>query len=97
MYGLKNIDIYMKKKHGKIPDGHKVIFADKNNKNFEEKNLILVSNSEALIMNTHKLIYEEAELTKTGSIIAKLIDKTNRMNLEKGKFKNDETSTKKKN
>ena len=85
------------KKHGKIPDGHKVIFADKNNKNFEEKNLILVSNSEVLIMNTHKLIYEEAELTKTGSIIAKLIDKTNRMNLEKGKFKNDETSTKKKN
>ncbi len=70
--------------HGKIPNGYKVIFADKNKRNFSEENLILVSNSEALIMNTHKLIYEESELTKTGSIIAKIIDKTNKINLKKG-------------
>lgn len=82
--------------YGEIPVGHKVIFADKDKRNFELNNLILVSNSEALIMNTQKLIYEEAELTRTGSIIAKLIDTTNKINLEKGKCKNGETSTKKK-
>lgn len=70
--------------YGEIPPGHKVIFADKNKRNFDLSNLILVSNSEALIMNTHKLIYEESELTKTGSIIAKIIDKTNKINLKKG-------------
>lgn len=59
--------------------GHKVIFADGNKRNFNINNLILVSNSEALIMNTNKLIYEDAELTKTGSLIAKVIDKTNKL------------------
>lgn len=82
--------------YGEIPVGHKVIFADKNKRNFDLNNLILVSNSEALIMNTHKLIYEESELTKTGSIIAKIIDTTNKINSEKGKRKNGKTSTKKK-
>lgn len=65
--------------YGNIPTGHKIIFADKNTRNFEPDNLILVSDSEALIMNTQKLIYEEAELTKTGALIAKVIDKTNKL------------------
>ena len=38
--------------YGNIPTGHKVIFADKNKRNFDPDNLILVSNSEALIMNS---------------------------------------------
>lgn len=59
--------------------GHKVIFADKNNRNFAPNNLILVSDSEALIMNMNKLIYEDSEITKIGSNIAKVIDKTNKM------------------
>lgn len=59
--------------------GHKVIFADRNKRNFDLDNLILVTDSEALIMNTNKLIYEDAELTKTGSLIAKVIDKTNKL------------------
>lgn len=65
--------------YGNIPTGHKVIFADKNKRNFSPDNLILVSDSEALIMNTKNLIYEEAELTKSGSLIAKIIDKTNKL------------------
>lgn len=64
--------------HGKIPNGYKVIFADKNKNNFSPENLILVSDSEALIMNKNKLIYEDPNLTNTGSIIAKLIDSTNK-------------------
>ncbi len=59
--------------------GHKVIFADKNKRNFNLDNLILVADSEALIMNTNKLIYEEAELTKTGALIAKIIDKNRKL------------------
>lgn len=60
-------------------NGHKVIFADKNKRNFSIDNLILVANSEALIMNTNKLIYEEAELTKTGVLIAKIIDRNRKL------------------
>ena len=67
------------KVHGKIPKGYKLIFADGNKENLKIENLILVTDSEALIMNTNKLIYEDAELTKTGSLIAKLIDKNNKM------------------
>lgn len=65
--------------------GYKVIFADKNKRNFSPENLILVSNSEALIMNNNKLIYEEAELTKSGSLIAKIIDKSNKLRKDKEK------------
>ena len=65
--------------YGNIPSGCKIIFADKNKRNFDPKNLILVSDSEALIMNTQKLIYEEAELTRSGVLIAKIIDQTNKI------------------
>lgn len=65
--------------YGNIPTGYKVIFADKNTRNFEPDNLILVSDAEALIMNTKKLIYEDATLTKSGALIAKIIDKTNKL------------------
>lgn len=66
--------------YGNIPTGHKVIFADKNTRNFNPENLILVSDSEALIMNTRKLIYEHATLTKSGALIAKIIDRINKLN-----------------
>lgn len=59
--------------------GYKVIFADKNKRNFKPENLILVTNTEALIMNTNKLIYEEAELTKSGVLVAKIIDRTRKL------------------
>lgn len=65
--------------YGSIPSGHRVIFADNNKRNFDINNLILVSDAEALIMNTRKLRYDNADLTKTGAIIAKIIDKTNKL------------------
>lgn len=61
--------------HGKIPKGHKVIFADGNNRNFDLNNLILVSDAEELIMNQRKLFTENAEHTKVGANIAKLLSK----------------------
>lgn len=66
--------------HGNIPTGYKVIFADRNTRNFEPDNLILVSDAEALIMNTKRLIYKDASLTKSGALIAKIIDRTNKLN-----------------
>lgn len=75
VFKLKHRFIY-EQQHGKIPKGHKVIFADGNKFNLDPNNLILVSCSEELIMNRNKLRYKEAELTKTGVLIAKVIDKT---------------------
>ena len=61
--------------YGTIPKGHKVIFADGNNRNFDLDNLVLVSNAEELIMNKRKLMKEDASLTKTGALIAKVLNK----------------------
>lgn len=83
--GKKNKNWVLKHKliyeqhYGPIPDGYKVIFADGNNRNFDINNLILVTNSEELIMNKRKLIYKDAELTKSGHLVAKIIDKQNKL------------------
>ena len=75
----KNKIIY-KQYFGDIPKGHKVIYADGNKLNNDINNLILVSDNEELIMNRHRLRTEDIELTKTGYLIAKVIDKTNELN-----------------
>lgn len=64
--------------YGKVPKGHKVIFADGNIRNFDLNNLIVVSDAEELIMNQHKLFKEDTELTKSGVAIAKLLDRVNK-------------------
>lgn len=71
------------KENGPIPKGHKVIFADGNRNNFDPDNLILVSNSEELILNRQKLITDDREMTKTGVLIAKVIDKSNKVKNER--------------
>lgn len=68
--------------YGKIPKGHKVIFLDGNNRNFDIDNLKLVSNAEELIMNKRGLRYNDKELTESGVLIAKIIHK-------RGSLKND--------
>ena len=65
-------------KYGKVPKGHKVIFADGNNRNFDLNNLIVVSDAEELIMNRNNLFKEDTELTKAGVAVAKLLDKVNK-------------------
>ncbi len=61
--------------YGKIPKNHKVIFLDGNNRNFNIDNLKLVSGAEHLIINKNKLRYNNKELTETGILIAKVINK----------------------
>ena len=74
--------IYEKEK-GNIPPGYKVIFADGDKLNFDLDNLILVSNSQELIMNQKGFFLKEKELTKTGVLIAKVIDKGNKLKNER--------------
>lgn len=61
--------------YGEIPNNCNIIFADKNIRNFDINNLVLVSKAEMLILNNNKLIFEDEELTKVGVNIAKVIDK----------------------
>ncbi|ANW99949.1 hypothetical protein CSTERTH_01010 [Thermoclostridium stercorarium subsp. thermolacticum DSM 2910] len=64
------------KHHGrKIPPGHAVIFADGNNRNFEPDNLLLVSRAQLVRMNQRGLIKNDAELTKTGIILADIYNR----------------------
>ena len=58
--------------HGPIPDGHVLIFGDRNRYNFAIDNLILVSRSEFYVMKGKKLIQNHTELTRTGLLIARL-------------------------
>lgn len=74
---LKHKKIY-EENHGPIPKGHKVIFADGDTKNFDIDNLILVKDSELLIMNKKGLLTKDKEITKTGVNIARLIDTVNK-------------------
>ncbi len=71
--------------YGKIPENSKVIFADGNRFNFDINNLILVSNSEELIMNQNKLFSNNKEITNTGHLIAKVIDRSNKLKNAKRK------------
>ncbi len=66
-------------------NGYNIIFADGDKYNFDIGNLVLVSNAELLIINKRKLYKRDKELTKTGCLVAKIIDKTNKRRKEKRK------------
>ena len=61
--------------NGPIPHKHRLIFADGNRQNICLENLILVSYAESLIMSQRELFSENAEFTKTGVNIAKVLNK----------------------
>lgn len=71
----KHIIIWEKAHKRKKPPGHVIIFADRNRFNFDLDNLLLVPQREFLVMNRKGLIKNDAELTRTGLIIAKLQNK----------------------
>ncbi len=67
--------VLWEKHNGPIPKGHKLIFADGDKTNITLENLILVTNAQMLIINQHDLIKDNhPELTKTGTLIAKVLD-----------------------
>lgn len=75
---LKHRVVY-EEHYGEIPKGYNVIFLDGNRQNLDINNLKLVSKAENLIMNRNKLYSTDKEITNTGTIIAKVIDRTNKL------------------
>lgn len=68
-WSLKHKVIW-EKYNGAMPKGYAIIFGDRNKSNFNINNLILVSRQQLLILNKKKLIQDDADLTRTGIIIA---------------------------
>jgi len=58
--------------YGELPKGYIVLFADKNNRNFDHNNLIAVSRKELAVMNRQGLIYNNSDATKAGKVIAQI-------------------------
>lgn len=65
------------KENGPIPKGYAVIFGDKNRRNFDINNLILVSRKQLAILNQHHLIQDNADLTRSAVIVADIYSKIN--------------------
>lgn len=61
--------------NGPIPAGKVVMFADGNNRNFDIDNLLCVTKRKMLTLNKHKLISTDADLTRTGLLIADVYEK----------------------
>lgn len=61
------------KVHGPVPKGHCVIFKNRDTKNPDIKNLLLVTRAELARMNQRALISTDPEYTQIGQNIAKII------------------------
>jgi hypothetical protein len=61
--------------NGPVPPGHAVIFGDRNRRNFDPENLLLVSRAQLVRLNQCNIIQSDTELTKTGIIIADIHNK----------------------
>jgi hypothetical protein len=72
--------------NGPIPKGHCVIFLDGNRINLSLDNLQLITRNQLARLNQNHLIFNDAELTKTGIIIA---DIRSKINDRKKKIKNN--------
>ena len=70
-------------KHGEIPKGYKVTFADGNKRNFDINNLILIKSGESMAMCNIGLYSKNPEITKTGLLLAKMIMKTRKLKNKK--------------
>ena len=62
--------------HGRsVPKGYAVIFGDKNNRNFDPNNLLLISRAQLVRMNQMNLIQNDADLTRIGIVAADISNK----------------------
>ncbi|MEK5238069.1 HNH endonuclease signature motif containing protein [Paenibacillus sp. FSL L8-0470] len=58
-----------------VPRGHAIIFGDGDRRNFDPDNLILVTRGQLAIMNKRGLIQKDSKLTRSGVILADIIQK----------------------
>lgn len=70
--------------NGSVPKGHALIFADGNRLNVVLDNLILISRRELAVLNKRGLITNDAELTKTGVVVADVLLKIGERKRKKG-------------
>jgi hypothetical protein len=66
-----------------IPKGHCLLFLDGNNLNVSIENLQVISRKQLVRINQNNLISDNAELTKTGVIIADILCKIGDLNKKK--------------
>lgn len=71
----KHLIVWEQQNDRPVPKGHAVIFGDGNRRNFNPDNLILVTRGQLAIMNKRGLIQNDAELTRTGVIVADIYKK----------------------
>ncbi len=68
----KHVLIWEKHNKQEVPKGHVVIFGDRNNRNFDINNLVLVSQRQLAMLNKNGLIKNDVELTKIGVTLAEI-------------------------
>lgn len=61
--------------NGSVPEGHCIIFGDGNKRNFDINNLICVSRKQLARLNQNGLIQNDADLTRTGIVVADMMAK----------------------
>lgn len=66
------------KENGPLPEGHAIVFGDRDKRNFDIDNLICVSRAQLARLNQNGLIQNDADLTRTGIVIADVITKINK-------------------
>lgn len=71
--------------NGPVPAGYKIMFADQNKRNFNLDNLLLISKGESAQLNKNRMVFKDAELTKTGLNLIRL-----KMKLYRRKNENNE-------
>ncbi|MNO68954.1 hypothetical protein D3C76_598000 [compost metagenome] len=71
----KHLIVWEQHQNRPVPKGHAVIFGDGSRRNFDPDNLILVTRGQLAIMNNRRLIQNDAELTRSGVILADIIQK----------------------
>lgn len=74
----KNRYVY-EQAYGKLPDGYRVIHLNGDKTDFRLENLRAIKDTETLIMGSNKLFFDDPELTETGVLIAKIINKKNEL------------------
>ena len=72
--------IIWEKSNGPVPEGKAIIFGDKNNRNFDINNLLLVTRGELATLNRYSLIKNDTESTKVGINIVKVKHAISRRN-----------------
>lgn len=77
--------VIWEKANGPIPSGYKLLFLDQDKQNISLDNLVLIPQSKLSTLNKEGLLHKDAELTRTGLIVADLYQKiSHRKRIESG-------------